>query len=54
MMRYSDLNERAPSSRKAKRFLKKRKKDFQARYGDAWKPVLYATAWKLFGSPSSD
>lgn len=43
------LDEKAPPGKKAKRFLKRAKKDFQKRYGDAWKEVLYATAWKMFG-----
>lgn len=43
------LDEKAPPGKKAKSFIRKRKKDFQDRYGDAWKQVLYATAWKLFG-----
>ena len=47
-MRIDDLNEKAPKGKKAKRFIRKAKKDFKDRYGDAWKQVLYATAWKLF------
>jgi hypothetical protein len=43
------LMEKAPPGKKAKRFITKRKADFKDRYGDAWKEVLYATAWKLFG-----
>ena len=41
--------EKAPPGAKAERFIKKHKKEFKKRYGDAWKEVLYATAWKLFG-----
>lgn len=43
-----ELLEKAPPGAKAKRFIKKAKKDFQERYGDAWKTVLYATANKIF------
>lgn len=42
------LAEKAPPGKKAKNFIKHRKADFQERYGDAWKEVLYATANKLF------
>ena len=47
-MKVEDLNEKAPTGKKAKRFIRKARDDFKARYGDAWKSVLYATAWKLF------
>ncbi len=47
-MKLEDLNEKAPTGKKAKRFIRKARDDFKARYGDAWKSVLYATAWKLF------
>lgn len=43
------IAERAPPGRKAKRFIKKLTPQFKERYGDAWKQVLYATAWKNFG-----
>lgn len=43
------LNEKAPKGKKAARFIKKARDDFKDRYGKAWKSVLYATAWKLFG-----
>lgn len=46
---YAPLSEKAPPGKKAERFIRKRKKDFKKRYGDAWRQVLYATAWKLFG-----
>lgn len=48
-MRIEHLNEKAPKGKKAKRFIRKAKQDFKDRYGDAWKQVLYATAWKMFG-----
>ena len=48
-MRIDDLNEKAPKGKKAKRFIRRAKQDFKDRYGDAWKQVLYATAWKMFG-----
>ena len=41
--------EKAPLGKKAQRFIKKLKPEFKKRYGDAWKQVLYATAWKNFG-----
>jgi predicted nucleotidyltransferase len=44
-----DLAERAPPTRKGERFIRKHKAEFKDRYGDNWKGVLYATAWKLFG-----
>lgn len=47
---FRSLAEAAPPGKKAERFIKKRKKDFQDRYGDDWESVLYATAWKLFGN----
>jgi hypothetical protein len=49
-MRFHEIIvEKAPPGAKAKRFIKRRKQDFKDRYGDAWKQVLYATAWKMFG-----
>lgn len=44
------LDEKAPPGIKAKRFLRKAKKDFKKRYGDDWESRLYGTAWKMFGS----
>ena len=49
-MKIDDLSERAPPSNKGQRFLAKARKDFRKRYGQAWKRVLYATAWKMFGT----
>lgn len=43
------IDEKAPPGKKAKRFIKKLTPQFKKRYGDAWKQVLYATAWKNFG-----
>lgn len=34
----------APESQE--QWIKDRKADFKKRYGDRWKTVLYATAWK--------
>lgn len=45
---FEDIVERAPPGRKAKRFIDKHSDEFRDRYGDAWKRVLYATAWKKF------
>jgi hypothetical protein len=41
------ISEKAPSSKKAARFIKHAKKDFKERYGKNWKKVLYATAWSI-------
>jgi hypothetical protein len=43
------LDERAPHTKKGEKFIKKHKAEFKKRYGDMWKQILYATAWKLFG-----
>ena len=43
------VDESAPPTEKAERFVKSAKGDFRTRYGDRWKQVLYATAWKRFG-----
>ena len=47
------LAESAPPGRKAKRFIKKHKKEFRQRYGKRGAQVLYATAWKKFGESVS-
>ena len=44
-----ELDEVAPPGKKAKRFIKKRKAEFEKRYGDKGEQILYATAWKKFG-----
>jgi len=43
------VNEVSPPSGPARRFSKKPevKKAFKQRYGDRWKEVMYATAWKM-------
>jgi len=43
------LSEVSPPSGAARRFSKKPevKKSFKQRYGDRWKEVMYATAWKM-------
>ncbi len=43
-MRFSELQEKAPPG--MEQWIKDRKADFKQRYGDRWKEVLYATAWK--------
>jgi len=43
----SFVDEESPPSGKAERFIKKNKAGFQERYGEDWKEVLYATAWKM-------
>lgn len=48
-MRYGTIVESIPPGKKAHKFVAKREAEFKKRYGDAWKSVLYATAWKLFG-----
>ena len=45
----SDVDESAPSGKKAEEFITSNKKDFKKRYGKKWEQVLYATAWKKFG-----
>jgi len=42
------LDEVAPESAEAERFIKKNKKEFKKRYGKRGEEVLYATAWKKF------
>jgi predicted GNAT family acetyltransferase len=42
------LDEKAPPSEKAERFIQKNKENFKKRYGARWKEVLYATAQKMF------
>lgn len=46
------INESAPPGKKAEDFVKKNKASFKERYGKRWEEVLYATAWKKFGSKS--
>ena len=41
------MQEEAPPSDKAERFIKKNKKAFKDRYGEEWEQALYATAWKM-------
>ena len=43
------INEVSPPAGPARRFSKKPevKKSFKQRYGDRWKEVMYATAWKM-------
>ena len=43
------VNEISPPSGPARRFSKKPevKASFKKRYGDRWKEVMYATAWKM-------
>ena len=41
------VEEDAPPSDKAERFIKKNKNTFKDKYGDRSKEVLYATAWKM-------
>lgn len=53
-MRFSEIMEKAPPGKKAARFISKAKKDFKSRYGDAWKQVLYSTAWEMFGESLSE
>lgn len=46
------VTETAPPSKKAEDFIVSLKKDFQKRYGDQWKPILYALSWKLYNKGS--
>jgi hypothetical protein len=43
------INEKAPPSAKAEKWIKDNKDRFKDQYGDDWEQVLYATAWKMFG-----
>lgn len=49
-----ELYERAPHYDKAEDFIQDAKADFKKRYGRRWKPILYATAWKMFGKKEKD
>lgn len=42
------LNEAAPPSEAAEDWIKSNKARFRKEYGDDYKEVMYATAWKLF------
>jgi hypothetical protein len=44
----NEIDEKAPPTKKGESFVAKHADDFKARYGDNWKAVLYATAWKRF------
>lgn len=46
---FNPINEVSPPSGPARRFSKKPevKAAFKKRYGDRWKEVMYATAWKM-------
>lgn len=52
--RNPSLNEIAPEGKKAEDFITKNKSSFKKRYGDNWKKILYATAWKLFGDKNNE
>lgn len=43
------IDEKAPPSAKAEKFIKDNKAKFKKEYGEDWEEVLYATAWKMFG-----
>lgn len=47
--KYS-IKEVAPPGTAAEKFIKANKKKFQDKYGKDWERVLFATAWKVFGS----
>lgn len=49
LKRRPPVMEVAPEGKDAEDFILKNKLAFKRRYGDNWKEVLYATAWKLFG-----
>ncbi len=46
------VTEKAPPGKKAEEFIKDNKAKFKKQYGKRWEEVLYATAWKQFGSKS--
>lgn len=43
------ITEVAPPGKKAEEWITSNKARFKKQYGDNWEPVLYATAWKMFG-----
>lgn len=43
------ITEVAPPGKKAESWITSNKARFKKEYGDQWEPILYATAWKMFG-----
>lgn len=48
LKRKKPVYETAPNSKEAEDWILANKAKFKKTYGDDWKNVLYATAWKLF------
>lgn len=46
------LNEATPPSDEAEKWIKDNKENFKDQYGDDYKEVLYATAWKMYNKGS--
>lgn len=42
------INEAAPPSHKAEKWIESNKETFESEYGENYKEIMYATAWKLF------
>lgn len=42
------INEAAPPSRQAEKWIESNKERFRKEYGEDYKEIMYATAWKLF------
>lgn len=49
LLKRKMVYESAPPGEKAESFILKNKAAFKKRYGDEYRQILYATAWKLFG-----
>lgn len=47
-----DVNEEAPPSAAAEKWIKDNKEKFKKQYGDDWEQVLHATAWKMHNDGS--
>lgn len=48
LRRKKPVYETAPNSKEAEEWIMANKAKFKKTYGEDWKNVLYATAWKLF------
>lgn len=50
LLKRKKMYEVAPPSKEAEAWIKSNKPLFKKRYGDDWEQVLYAVAWRMFGS----
>lgn len=48
------LSEIAPASKKIEKWILKMKPAFKKRYGNLWKKVLYASAWKRYNKKEAE